>query len=169
MMMMMMMTTKEQTTYLIDQIPPLQAQICRNMLVDGPGKLIIKLPGNDAHQYSAKGDDTGHGNQKRMHIAPEMTINLIVIVELADGIADLIVLDGGVDQHGNVERAQSDDLNGVLEAQGIPHQGELKDEAENEEGEIGGDGARFSRLSSRVTEAQLELSKDVSVLGACQR
>ena len=73
------------------------------MLVNGPGKLIIELPSDGAHQHSTQGDDAGHGNEKRMHILPEMSVNLFIIVELLDGIADLIVLDRGVNQHGNVE------------------------------------------------------------------
>jgi hypothetical protein len=52
-----------------------------------------------------------------------------------DRLANLIDLEDGVDKDSQVGHAEADNLNGVLEPQGIPCQEQNVEEAENEEGQ----------------------------------
>lgn len=38
------LSVKVKKTDLVDQVSPLQAQVCRDVLVDGPRKLVVQLP-----------------------------------------------------------------------------------------------------------------------------
>lgn len=150
-------------SHLINQIASLQAQVGRDVFVNCPGELVVKFPGNTAHDDGTQCNNTRHGDEERVHSSPEAQVDFFVSLEFVDGIVDLIILYGRIDQHGQIERTQANNLNCVFQSQSIPHQRELIDEAEDEEGEVGGDGARLSRVPGiTALEIQLESSKDIS-------
>jgi hypothetical protein len=62
-----------------------------------------------------------------------------VCLEEINGISDLVDLQRSVGQQGHVAYAETDDLNGVLAAQSVPHQYQVVDEGEDEEGQEGRD------------------------------
>ena len=83
---------------------------------------------------------------------------------MVDHSADLIQLDGSIHQHSYIVDAESDDLNGVLQPQRIPHQYDLIQESENEESEISGNrlGVWYGRFA--VHDTKLELYEEVAVV-----
>ena len=90
------------------------------MLVNGPCKLVVQLPcfegeddGSDSHQ-NRQSDEHG------LDVVPEVLGNEAARVEVVGSVLDLIELDSGVDENTDVVENESDDLNGVLHAQGIP-------------------------------------------------
>lgn len=75
----------------------------------------------------------------------------------------LIDLYRRVDHHAEIVETQPDDLNGVLQPQRIPDQDHLVQEAEDEDGEIGGNGqgSAWGVATPRFApETLLELAKD---------
>jgi hypothetical protein len=62
------------------------------------------------------------------------------VYEGINGFLDLRYLHTRVDEHASVVEAKSNDLNCILGAQRIVDQDQLVQEAENEEGQVGGDG-----------------------------
>lgn len=86
--------------------------------------------------------------------------------EFVDSVADLVELDGGVDENADIVDDKTNDLNGVFQTQGIPDKPQLVQIGEHEDGEIGRD-----RASCAVTacpfgfpmDAGLEFTKDIAV------
>lgn len=58
----------------------------------------------------------------------------ISLGEVKYGFFDLLHLNGTIDEKTDVVHDESNDLNGVFHAQGIPHEEKLIQEAENIEG-----------------------------------
>lgn len=87
------------------------------------------------------------------------------IAQLVDRIADLIFLYGSVDEQADVVDTQTDDLNGVLESECIPPQDQFVHKAEDEEGEVGGDGANVWCCCRSGFEALLKDGKDIATRG----
>lgn len=126
-------------SYLEDQVSPLHTQIRGDVFVDGPRKLIVQFPGNSREQHEAKRDDAWNSDQVRVHVVPKVVANLLLASQNVDGIFDLVRLDGGIGQEGQVRYTYADDLNRVLQPQRVVCKTELVQESEDKEGEISGD------------------------------
>lgn len=61
-------------------------------------------------------------------------------VECVDGLLDLIELNGSIYKNSDIVQDESDNLNCVLESQGVVYEDNLVDEAEHEDCEVRGDG-----------------------------
>lgn len=114
------------------------------MLVDGPRELVVQLPGLESKADGCKSHQTRQGDQERLDIVPEPVLDKVPILELVDGVADLVVLDSSVDEDADVVDDEADDLNGVLQSQGVPHKPQLVQVAKHEDGEVGGNSAGFA-------------------------
>ncbi len=129
-------------THLVVQEPLLHAVVGADLLQDVPGKLSVQLIRNGAHDNGDHADDGGHGNEEGFDQQPHVLVLVVRLQsagvhELVDRAVNLINLEGGVDEDGQVGHAQADDLNRVLEAQGVPCQEQDVEEAEDEEGQEG--------------------------------
>lgn len=132
--------------YLIRQIPALEPQVGADVLIDSPGKLVIQFPGDEGHQDGAKSHQTGLHDQEWLDIGPECQVDHVILLQLHDGVVNLVHLDRGVHQDSDVVDAETDDLNGVLKAEGIVDQDHLVDITEHENREIRGNGLRLGEL-----------------------
>ncbi len=114
------------------------------MLQDIPSKFLIQLPGDKTHENRDDCEDTGHADKDGLDALPDVDIfESANILQVGDCVTDLINLNGSVDEKREVRDAKSDDLNGVLCLEGIPHQQEFVDEAEQEQAEEGRDRLKF--------------------------
>jgi hypothetical protein len=113
------------------------------VLVDGPRKLVVQLPSLKCKQKGRKGHQTRQGNQQRADLWPKRGQHEVLAPQALCGVLDLVKLDGGIDEDAEVVDDETDDLNRVLEAQGVPYEPEFVQIAEHEYGEVGGDGARL--------------------------
>lgn len=151
---------------MVDEVAALEAQVCADLLVDGPGEFLVQFPGDEAEEGGAESDYAGHGDQVWPHRDPQIEVvflDVVLLEEGGDGIADLVHLDGRVDQDCQVVGADADDLDGVLLVQRVVHEHELVDEAEDEEGEVAGDGAGDAAgLVGVGGERHLELGEDIA-------
>lgn len=84
-------------SYLVGQIASLQTQISADVLIDGPSKFIVELPGLECEEDGCDSHAAWKGNQHRLNVVPEVGLDEVEAVKLVDGIADLVVLDSGVD------------------------------------------------------------------------
>jgi len=151
-------------TYLESEESTFHAEIGTDVLVDGPGKLIIQLPGNESHGKSENPNDTGNHEQEGFDVLPEGCVRLDVSIrhQLCDGLVDLIILDRGINEHATVVDTQADDLNGILESQRVVNKDQLVEETEDKEGEVGRDRlGDFAPGFVRV-ETLLDVGKQVS-------
>ena len=112
-----MMLSKQ---YLVSQIAPLQSCVGTDALVDGPGELIVQLPCFEGENESRDSHQHGQSDEHRLDIVPEVLGDEAARIEVVGSVLDLIELDSGVDENANVVENETDDLNGVLHAQGIP-------------------------------------------------
>jgi len=137
------------------------------MLVDGPRKLVVQLPGNEGEDEGCDGHENRVGNQLDANLLPDIVPgDEAVILEDCNSIVDLVELDAGIDENADIVKDKPDDLDGILLAQGIVYEDELVDEAEHEDGEVCGNGAGFVVvLRNVVAQARLELGKDVAARG----
>src|SRR5690606_24733261 len=94
---------------LISQIATLHSKVCGDVLVNGPGELIVELPANYRHQDSTECEYTWDCNEKRLNIRPDSLLhNQCFSTECAQvliGFFDLILLNGGIDEQCDVEEA----------------------------------------------------------------
>lgn len=150
--------------YLVSQIAPLEPGVSTDALVDGPCKFVIELPGLKSKEESSNGHEDRQSDEHGLDIFPEVTRDKGAVVEVVGRVFDLIELNAGIDENADVVDDDSDDLNGVFEAQGIPHEYQLVDVAEHEDGEKGGDGARLAGSCARGGKVYLclEFTKDIS-------
>lgn len=132
-------TFKRFSTYLVNQIPVLQLDICTDLLVNRPCKFLVQLPSDDSETQRAYSSNDRKSNEIRPDVGPEILLDELQISQLLEGVVDLIALYGCVDKNGHVHGHDADDLNGVLRAESIVHEQQLVHEAENEEGEVGWD------------------------------
>lgn len=72
---------------------------------------------------------------------PNGSVDVSIITEVKDGLFDLLHLDSAIYQQSQIVEAKADDLNCILESQGIPHEDQLIDETEDVKREEGRDGA----------------------------
>jgi hypothetical protein len=150
----------------------LHAVVGTNRLENVPCKFLVQLPGDEAHDDEADGDNDGDRNQEATNVAPDL-VRLVVreqgvsIAEHRDGLADLVNLDGGKDHHGQVGDAEANDLDRVLHPEGVPRQHDLVQEAKDEEREKGGDDfvlrRRLVAVRYMVAHACGELGKDIGL------
>lgn len=92
-----------------------------------------------------------------------MRTDKVLAVESLDGIVNLVELDASVDEDAKVVKDQTDDLNGVLHAQGIVDKQHLVNVAEHEDGKVGRDGAGLiEAVGDLIVKRMLELCKDIS-------
>ena len=109
-------------TNLVCQITPLQAQVSADVLVNGPRKLVVQLPCLECKEHGRKGHQTRQGDEHGLDVFPEFGINKVALVQLISGVSDLVELDRGINEDTGVVDDETDDLNGVLQAQRIPHE-----------------------------------------------
>lgn len=122
------------------KIATFHAKIGRDVLVNGPGEFIVKLPANYRQQDSTECEYAWNCNKKRFDSFPDSflvhqsacALGLEVLVRFLD----LILLNGGIDEQSDVEETESDNLNGVFQAKGIIDHEEHKQMAKDEESEV---------------------------------
>jgi hypothetical protein len=149
--------------YLVGEITPLQAQISTDVLVDGPCKLVVQLPCFKGKEDGRKCHQAGQGNEHGPDILPKLARDKAALAQLIGGIFDLVVLDRSVDENADVINDEADDLNRVLQAQGVPHQPQLVYVSKHEDGQIGGNGAGFTvNALGLPVDAVLKLAKDIA-------
>lgn len=133
------------------------------MLVDGPCELVVQLPGNEAKSNSRDSHEHGYGDQHRLNGDPEVVGDERFLVEGVGGVFDLIELDSCIHHDAYVVDDESNDLNGVLEAQCIPYEEQLVEVAEHEDGKICGDGAGLAiDIVGFEVQLALEAAEDVA-------
>jgi hypothetical protein len=103
----------------------LHAVVGADLFQNIPGELAVELVGEGAHGNGDDAHDGGDGNEERLAQRPHIPVLLVwlqqaVAQQGSDGLVDLVNLEDGVDEDGQVGDAEADDLNGVLEAQGVP-------------------------------------------------
>lgn len=122
-------------TYLVVQEPLLHPVVSSYVLQDVPCELLVQLPRNEAHAHRSGGNDARDGDEEAANVAPHLLARHRQRVEPLqdlDGLLDLLNLDSRVDEQGHVGDGHADDLNGVLHAQGVPHNHHLVEEPEDE-------------------------------------
>ena len=117
------------------------------MLVNPPGKFIVQLPRNERHYYCSKRKNARNGNQIRLDCYLR--------------VVDLVDLDSSICKHGDIEYTKTDDLNCVLQSQGVVDQGNLVQETEHEKREIGWN-SFFLRLRD-IISVGFEFAKDITI------
>ena len=86
------------------------------------------------------------------------------MLQLFNGIMDLVRLYGGIDQNADIVQAYADDLNGVLQAESVPDEDVLVEKTEDEDGKIGRNRLGCGHGSARLElQADLESRENVSV------
>lgn len=132
---------------LICEIATLHPEICRNVLVNAPGELIVELPADDGHENSSESMDTWDCNQEGLDRRPYSGIHQQVVASRVisgkPGVCflNLLNLDSAVDQQSEVKNAKSDDLDSVLQAQSIINQCDEKYVPKDEQCEVGWNGS----------------------------
>lgn len=112
-------------THLVVEEALLHAVVGADLLQNVPGKLAVQLIGDEAHGDGDDANDGGNRNEERPTQLPDVLV-LPVRLERAgpqkavDRVVDLVDLQDRVDEQCQVGHAQADDLNCVLEPQGVP-------------------------------------------------
>lgn len=162
--------TSKTKTYLVVKESFLHAIISTNVLENIPSILLVDLPRKKAHDKGSKGNDGGDSHKVRLHIVPEFCGRHFrsegaVFTENIKSLFDLIDLDGGINHEGEVGKADTNDLNGVLLAESIPNDNESVEKSENKERQEGRD-SLVLRLNFGIgvvsAKVDLEFAKDVS-------
>lgn len=157
--------------YLIVKETLLHPIIGTNNFEDIPSKLLIQLPGEEAHADSSKGNDDRNSNEVRANIGENSnskmsSLQSILILQNIQGRENLIDLDGCVYHKGEVGEAHANNLDSVLHAKSIPDNHELVKKAENEQGKESWNSLELS-VDGRVRDnirahAILESTKNIS-------
>jgi hypothetical protein len=159
----------KKNTRLIDQKALLHPQIGADLLIDVPTEFSVQLPGEKRQRSSSEGDDAWQGNQGPLDLRKVCGREKMLTLECNGSLLDLVNLNGRVDQKTEVVDAQADDLNRVLASQRIVSKQHLVDEAEDEKGEVGGNGSgiissiRRRSIRSLGVDFTLKLAEDESV------
>jgi hypothetical protein len=134
------------------------------MFVDGPCELVVEFPSKESKHNRHNSHDNGQSNQHRLDFLPEMREDKGRFIECGNGLLDLIELNGSIDENADIVQDEPDDLNCVLESQGVVYKNNLVDETKHEDGEVCGDGARlFVLFDGYIWEqTRLECAKDIS-------
>ena len=162
-------------THLVVQEALLHAIVGADLLQDIPGELPVELVGDGTHADGDHADDGGDGDEEGLAQLPHIPVLVILLQgtrghQVIDRVVDLIDLEDGVDENGQVSHAEADDLNGILESQGVPGQDQDVEETEDEKGEEGRNRAilRLEFVGEAglllVLETELEPPEDVSAL-----
>ena len=109
-------------SYLVCQISPLESRVGANALVDGPSELIVQLPCFESEGDGSDGHEDWQGDEERLHVEPKVVRDEGILVQGVGGVPDLVELDSGIDENADVVEDQTDDLNGVLQPQAVPHE-----------------------------------------------
>lgn len=137
------------------------------MFIDRPSELGVKFPRDKGKQDCEERQNARRSDEVRLQFGPDNGINSPGIAQRLHRHAHLVDLDSGVDHHAQIINAQADDLDGVLQAQRIPDQNQLVEEAEDEDGEVSGDCEGAGRgiggvcVFRRGGEFRFELPEDV--------
>jgi len=153
----------------------LHAVVGADLLQNVPGKLPVQLVGKRAHDDGDDADDGRDGNEEGLAQRPHVPVLLVgldgsLFQQAGDRIVNLVDLENGVDENGQVGHAQADDLNRVLEPQSVPCQEQDVEEAEDKQRQERRDGAvlRLEAVGDvrvvLVHETELEPPKHVSAL-----
>ena len=132
-----------ESAHLIMKEALLHAVVSADLLQNVPSKLLVQFPGHEPHRDGEHGNDDGNRHEERAARGPgtlagRVDFERAVGLNVRDGSSDLVDLQRGVDEQGQVRDADSNDLDGVLETQGIPGQDQLVQETKNEERQEGG-------------------------------
>lgn len=147
----------------------LHAIICSNVLQNIPRKFLVQFPCNKRHTHGHEADDGGNRDEKRLQFGPEFLrgdigIKSPVTRQDVDGHLNLIHLKGSVDQHSQVGNADTNDLNCVFHAKGVPNDDQFVQETKDEESQEGRDGLvlRLNLVNiDLLAQTGLELGKHV--------
>lgn len=133
------------------------------MLVDCPCELVIQLPCNKPKGNSSNCHEDGHGDQHGLNVYPEVAGNECLLVKGGGSVLDLVELNGCVHHDSYVVDDKSNDLNGILQTQGIPYEEQLVQVAKHEDGEIRGDSAGLAvDVVGFEVQFTLEPAKDIT-------
>jgi hypothetical protein len=111
------------------------------VFVDRPGEFVVQLPSDDGQANGSKRKNARNGNEERLGLSPNFQVNFILQAQGDHSFFDLIHLDSCIDQEADVIDADADDLNSVLEAEGIINEYYLVQETEDVEREKRGNGS----------------------------
>lgn len=155
-------------SYLERQIPPLEPQVGRDVLVDGPSEFVVELPGDSTHKNGSQSDYTRASKKEPVKLRPDILVDLSGTAffrsdEGVNGLFDLGDLHTGVDHHAYIVKTKSDDLNSVLRAQRIVYQNQLIQETKDEQSQVGRDRVRSTCAFGEFVEVDFELCEDVAL------
>jgi hypothetical protein len=97
--------------YLEGQIPPLEPQICGDVLVDRPSKFMIQLPCHGTEEDGSQSNNARTCEKEPVQLIPDIWFNLrwspirLWVDKSVDGLLDLCDLYAGVDDHADVVKA----------------------------------------------------------------
>ena len=117
------------------------------MLIDFPRKLIVQLPADNTHDHAACCDKARNCYQEGLNVLPDFFFlklwyirpshsEAVFRFQSVCGVVNLVHLNSSVDKKGKVENADSNDLNGILQAKGVVTEYNQEDHGKNEEGEV---------------------------------
>ncbi len=140
------------------------------MLVNGPRKLIIEFPCNKCKAHCSNSNQDWDCNQVGLYLWPQqLTFNevtwALLLVQIEHSLLNLLDLYRRVDQHAKVIKTQSNDLNRILETQGIINENELIYEAEDKECEVRRDDLCFGDWRQARGESHLEPCEHIGFQG----
>jgi hypothetical protein len=124
------------------QISLLHPEVGTDVLVDTPSKLVVQLPANHSHQNRRQGDHAGYRNQKWSDLWPDIFFSERLlgyrgrIRQSGIRILDLVHLNGGIYQHGQIEYADTNDLDGVLQPECVIAETDEENVREDEQRQI---------------------------------
>lgn len=86
------------TAYLEGQESALHSEVCTDVLVDSPCKLIVQFPGNNRHHYCKEPNDARNRNQVWSNIGPNRNAGLHPSFDsqFLNCLVDLVVLNGRI-------------------------------------------------------------------------
>jgi hypothetical protein len=96
--------------YLEGQIPPLEPQICGDVLVDRPSKFMIQLPCHGTEEDGSQSNNARTCEKEPVQLVPDVWFDLgwsarSRVDKSVDSLLDLCDLYAGVDDHADVVEA----------------------------------------------------------------
>lgn len=140
------------------------------MLVDGPCKFLVELPGNKGKYDGENAHEDRQCNQHGLQLSPHVHVedDESLTHERVDSVPKLVKLDARIEQDARVVQDDANDLNCVLHAQRIVDQNQLVDVSEHKHGEVRRDRSHLGYFIGNVfAQAILKSAKNISL--SCQR
>jgi len=143
--------------YLVGEVAAPDFEVDADVFEDGPLVLLVQLPGHVRHAQRAHAEHDGHRQDAppdgRQEPGTDERRAARIVGRGGEQevvrVANLAVLQGGLDEQAGVVQADADDLDRVLEPQRVVGEQDLVGEAEDEERQVRRNRARL-RLRVRV-------------------